>query len=127
MNTSTQGTDFAKDFISQIPGIFEKGMVQGVKMDWNIFISFLTRNWLLLIVIYFVIFFYATLEAMMKRWGMFGSILYNTFYFGVLFIVGLIWGPQIFLDDVFKASCVVILYPICYLVVGYILDKFNLK
>jgi hypothetical protein len=64
---------------------------------------------------------------MMGRWGSLGSLLYNFFYFGTLYIIGLLWGPEIFVDDLFNAACAVVLYPACYLLVGYILERTGLK
>lgn len=113
------GPNFTKDIIK----LFTDGMISGVNLAWSWFISILIEDWKFFMTAYFIIFFISTLKAMIGRWGALGSILYNTFYFGTLFILGLIFGPQIFIDDVFKMTCIVILYPICYLLVGLILDK----
>ena len=61
--------------------------------------------------------------ALMGRWGMLGSVLYHYLYFGILFVVGLIKGPEIFVSEYFEIACAIILYPICYFTVGTILDK----
>ena len=103
------------------------GMIRGVKLDWNILMSILIKNWLFFMGVYFIILFVATLKFMIGRWGTLGSLLYNSIYFGVLFMLGLIFGPQIFIDDVFKAACTVVLYPVCYIIVGYILNKIKLR
>lgn len=45
----------------------------------------------------------------------------------VLFVIGLIWGPEVFVSDLFKAACAAILYPV-YLVVGLIiLDRIGVR
>ena len=94
---------------------------------WSILISFLKANWLTALIILFAAFVVLTIKAGLGRWGPLGSLLYNVLYFGVLFVIGLIWGPEIFLDDFFKVVCVVILYPICFRLVGYMLDKMGVR
>ncbi len=126
--TSTPlGPDFPKQMIDLLMNSFEEGSKWAARMLWDAFLGYLKEHWLLFIGILFVCFVAVTLKAMMGRWGSLGSFLYNFFYFGALFIIGLIWGPEIFVDDFFNAACAVILYPICYLLVGYILDKTRIK
>lgn len=105
----------------------ENGIIGGVNLAWIWFLEILKRNWVFIFTIFSIILFIATIKAMIGRWGTLGSILYNMFYFGTLFILGLVFGPQIFLDDIFKMICTVILYPICYWLVGLILNKINLR
>jgi lipopolysaccharide export LptBFGC system permease protein LptF len=94
---------------------------------WTALLSFLVEYWLPFVVVLFVIFVALTIKAMFGRWGSLGSFLYNFFYFGILFVIGLIWGPNFFLGDFFHAFCAAILYPICYRLVGYVLEKMGLK
>ncbi len=126
--TSTSpGADIAKQMISQIPNAIENGYKFAAHFYWDMLISFLKAHWFAFILALFVVFVVVTLKAMMGRWGSLGSFLYNFFYFGVLFVVGLIWGPEIFVDDFFNAACTAILYPVCYLAVGWILKKTGLR
>jgi len=114
-------------YSEEITKAFLKGMDEGAKlaarMLWDVLISFLTNHWFAIMVGLFIIFIVATLKAMMGRWGALGSLIYNLLYFGTLFIVGLIWGPEIFINDFFNAACAVILYPICYYITGQILNR----
>jgi hypothetical protein len=64
---------------------------------------------------------------MMGRWGGLGSFLYNFFYFGILLVIGLISGSEVFVDDYFNVACAIILYPICYVLSGMILDKMRVR
>lgn len=121
-DTSTQAIGFTHNLIGSIPGILKKGTADGVKLLWGAIIPDLIKHWQFWMGVYFTIFFVATFEHMLGRWGTLGSILYNTFYFGTLFILGLVLGPQIFINDVFKVACTVILYPVCYLLTGWLLD-----
>jgi len=69
----------------------------------------------------------ATVRAVTTgRWGWLGSVLYNYLYFGTLFVIGLIWGPEIFANDYFEIA-LVILYIVCFSLVGVILTKTGLR
>lgn len=96
-------------------------------MLWGVLMGFLSVNWFWVLLVLFVLFIFVTLKAMMGRWGSLGSFLYNFFYFGTLFVIGLIWGPGIFVNDYFNAACATILYPICYVLVGVTLDKMGVR
>ena len=127
MSTITQfsGQKFDKELINGLWSAVETGTRQSCNIFWSILIQFLKENWLPISLILFIIFVLFTLRAMVGRWGSLGSFLYNLIYFGTLFVIGLIWGPEIFLSDFFNTACAVILYPICYILVGVILDKIN--
>jgi hypothetical protein len=118
---------FSMDFVSQIPNILLKGVedqlkdiVQGF---WSSLLSFLAAHWLILLIIFFILFSIALIKAAAGRWGTLGSLLYNSLYFLILFLMGVIWGPQIFVNDIFDAIRTILIYPLCYLIVGIILDK----
>lgn len=129
MNSTS--TPLSQDFPKQVVGLFlnaiDEGTKQAARMLWGILTTFLSEHWLVVLLLLFVVFVAVTLKAMMGRWGSLGSFLYNVFYFGILLIVGLIWGPEVFVGDYFKAACAVILYPVCYFLVGLILDKMRVR
>lgn len=121
--TTTPLLEFVQNMPTLILNAFEEGVKQGAHLLWSVLISTLQQHWRFLMAVFFLIFIVATLKAMIGQWGMLGSVLYNLFYFGTLFIVGLIWGPEVFLNDYFNAACSIILYPVCYFLVGWILRK----
>lgn len=126
-STSTPlGADFPKQVVELLLNAIDEGTKQAARMLWNILTIFLSEHWLAVLLVLFVVFIAVTLKAMMGRWGSLGSFLYNFLYFGILLIIGLIWGPEVFVDDYFNATCVVILYPVCYLVTGIIIKKITL-
>jgi hypothetical protein len=125
--TSTITTEFPKEVVTMLMGAIDEGTKEATRMLWSILVSFLAEHWIFVILIFFIVLVFATLKAMIGRWGMLGSVLYNFLYFGILLIVGLIWGPDIFTSDIFHAACTAILYPICYLVTGIILDKTGVR
>lgn len=128
-STSTPffGPDFAKDLLGLLFGAIEESTKMAYRMLWNVLMAFLREHGALTIGTLFILFFIVSIKAMMGRWGALGSFLYNLFYFGTLFVIGLAWGPDVFADDVFNLACAVILYPICYIAVGTILDNTGIR
>ncbi len=122
-STTPLDSDFAKQMVDLLFNGIDEGLKQGAHMLWNILIFFLKEHWLAVLIIFFLIFVTVTVKAMTGRWGSLGSFLYNILYFGILFIIGLVWGPEVFVSDYFNAAMTVILYPTCYFLVGIILDK----
>jgi len=110
-------------FAKSLPKMFEAALLKDATMLWGVLLNFLKIHWLFIAVFIFIAFVAVTVKAMFGRWGSLGSFLYNFFYFGTLFVLGLIFGPCIFLNDWFNAACAIILYPICYWLVGRILLK----
>jgi|GEM_PF-1124842 hypothetical protein len=94
---------------------------------WSALLSFFEKNWLIVIGVIFTLLVVSLVKAMTGWWGMLGSILYNLLYFGILFVVGLIFGPEVFISDYFHELCVLILYPICFFVVGLILGWIGVR
>jgi len=105
----------------------ETATQQVARVLWSALLSFLTAHWLVVIIAIFVIFVLVLLKAMLGRWGSLGSFLYNFFYFGVLFVIGLIWGPEVFVNNIFNSAVAIILYPVCYFITGLILEKTDLR
>lgn len=123
-STTTQAVpEFIKALIPQILETFDEATRKAYRMLWEIFMSFVVEHWLAILAVLTVVFFIALAQALMGRWGMLGSILYNYLYFGILFVVGLIKGSDIFVSEYFEIVCAIILYPLCYFLVGMILDK----
>ncbi len=125
--TPQLGAEFPKQVVNLLMDSFEKGIVQAAQMLWDILLAFLFEKWFWVLLTLFVLFVFVTLKAMMGRWGSLGSFLYNFFYFGILLIIGLIWGPEVFVDDYFNTACAVILYPTCYVLSGMILNKMGVR
>lgn len=125
--TSTPLSDLPQQVIALLLNAIDEGNKQAAHWLWDGLQTFLIAHWLLFIGGLFLLFVIATFKAMMGRWGSLGSLLYNFFYFGTLYIIGLIWGPEVFVNDLFNAACAIILYPVCYLLVGWILDKTGLR
>ena len=108
-------------------GSIEEGVRQWTVMLWDVVTSQLIEHWLLVggIFVGFLVLF--TLMALFGNWASLGSFLYNSIYAIVILIIGSIWGPEIFVSNWFGFFTALILYPICYLLVGWILSKTGLK
>lgn len=102
---------------------FDGGIRQATHILWSFLLSSLKEHWLILMFVLFILILMATIKAMMGRWGSLGSVVYNLLYFGALLIVGLVRGPEVFISDFFTIFTAIILYPICYMITGAILDK----
>jgi magnesium-transporting ATPase (P-type) len=125
VSTSSQlGLDNAESLmISSINYALKEIPKQTAEILWSVLLSLLKQYWLFFMIILFIVLVIATVKAMFGRWGTFGSVLYHVLYFGTLLMVGLIWGPDVFVSDFFHAACTLVLYPICYYIVGLILDR----
>lgn len=119
--------NFAQDLINNILSTYDVLLRKIYHSAWDIFMSTIKEHWLLILSILFGILIISIIIALMGRWGFFGSLMYNYLYFGVLFILGLIKGPEVFLNEYFEFFCILLLYPVCYKIVGIILDKTGLK
>lgn len=125
MGTTTQplGPEFANQMITMMLNSIQEGTIKAVQMLWSILISHLKAHWLgiseilLGLLVVGLIVFLVT-----GRWAMLGSLLNRYFFFGALFIIGLIFGPEVFASDYFEIVWVV-LGGIVFLVVGKIFKK----
>lgn len=106
--------------------IFNDSQIQAYQALWDGLMKFLSSNWLSVFLLFLFLFIFSLARAINGRWGMFGSMLYNYLYWGILFILGLIFGPKIF-ANLFIDIALFILYLICYALVGRILTVLHLK
>jgi hypothetical protein len=112
-----------------IPGLFDQVGIAAEKafrMLWDIGMTYLSGHWVAVTVGLIAIFLIALMRAFVTgRWALLGSIVYNYLYFGALFAVGLIWGPEVFASDLFKIV-LVILYATCFFLTGRFLRKIRI-
>ena len=129
--TPTSTPPFGPDFVKElIPWMIEQvgiATAKAFRMFWDIGMAYLAEHWVAVIVGLVVIFLIALIRAFVTgRWAMLGSITYNYLYFGTLFIIGLIFGPELFANDYFKIF-LVILYVICFILTGKFLTKIGVR
>jgi len=76
------------------------------------------------VAVLFILLVMASINAMLGRTGMLGSLLYHIFYFAILGIIVWIEGLEILLNPYFDLIGLV-LYRFCYWLTGLILQKFR--
>ncbi len=124
MGTTTQilGPDFVNQMVTMVVNSLDEGKKNAYIKLWNeVLMPHLHQHWLGVLEILIGVLVVAFLvKVVTGRWAMLGSVLYNYFYWGILFIIGLIWGPAVFAKD-FMDMFLIILYIICFTVVGVLL------
>lgn len=123
--TYTFGHDFTKEIVSFFLNAIEDGTRNALRIIWEVFISFLFDHWIAVIVTLGLVLIYAIAKALMGSWGFLGHILYNYLYFGSIFIIASIWGPEVFAGTYVDIG-LFILYILCYVLVGKILNRTGL-
>ncbi|MDB5190003.1 MAG: hypothetical protein JWN49_329 [Parcubacteria group bacterium] len=123
MNATT--SPLGPDFIKQVVDLLTIGIAQATahayRMMWDILLSFLAQHWLGTLITLICILLLAILEYIIThRWAALGSVLYNYFYFGLMFIIGLIGGPELYANDYFPIIATIV-YLISFSIVGFIL------
>lgn len=120
-------SDFTKPVIKQMLAAIDQGIKNGYHLAWNILVSFLANHLLSVILFLALILVLATIRAFQGYWGMLGRVLYSYLFFGTLFIIGLIKGPNVFASEYLEITSIIVLYPLCYFVVGYILNRLGFR
>lgn len=120
MGTTTQplGPDFVNQLITTAFNSIQEATVIAYHKIWDILLILLKEHWGLVLIVLFIVPVAAFVRYMVTgRWAMLGSVLYNYFYFGILFVITLIFGPEIFASDYIKILFLV-LYVFCFAMVG---------
>ena len=128
-----QGTSspLGPDYINQILALLTAGVAQATahayRMMWEILLSFLAQHWLGTLVTLVCILLLAILEYLVtRRWATLGSVLYNYFYFGIMFLIGLIDGPELYANDYFPIVATLV-YIVSFSIVGFILISLGIQ
>lgn len=125
--TPTFGPDFVRELVPWMIQQFGIATAKAFRMIWDIGMTYFVQHWIAVLIGLFAIFIFALLRAFATgRWAMLGSVTYNYLYFGTLFIIGLIFGPELFANDYFKIVFV-ILYITCFIFTGKFLSKIGVR
>lgn len=125
--TSPLGNDFIKQIVRGLLDSIEEGTKWAYRMIWDAIQQIVIEHWGWILVALVVILILAILQYLSTgRWAMLGSVLYNYFYFGTLYVIALIFGPEVFANDWFKIVLFVI-YVICFVLVGNLLRKAGIR
>jgi len=122
-------TKFGPEFIEQMIDLLfksaEKGAELAIGLLWSLLMGVLKAYWPIILGAVFILLVIGTAKAMMGRWGLLGTVLYNSLYGFTLLVIGLIWGPNVFIGDAFDLARTIIIYPVCYFVTGLVLKIFK--
>lgn len=90
-------------FTEQLIQIIKELPLNSIKFLWSIINPILLENWKIIALSVFVLLNIAMLKFVLTgRWSMLGSLLYNLFFCGVLYLIIRIFGPDIIVEDYFK-------------------------
>lgn len=119
--------NYAVEFVPWLMNLIGQAQAQAYQIMWNATIPVLLQNWVEIAVFLFLLLLYATILAVTtRRWKTLGRVLYSYFHLGILFVIGLIWGPQIYANVSFELINFVI-YAFSFTVVGIIIDNSGLR
>ena len=114
ISTSDPSLDFPKQMTLGILNVLEEGEKGGYRMVWKFILDLISQHTLYVISILVIVFMIAFLDYKFTgKWRSLGRVLYNYFYFGTLFIVTLIFGPEMFANP-FMALGTLAVYFLCY-------------
>lgn len=126
-STPLFGPDFVKELIPWMLARIGEETAKAFRMFWDIGMMYLAQHWVAILVGLFAVFVTALIRAFVTgRWAMLGSVVYNYLYFSVLFLIGTIWGPEVFANDYFKIV-LAILYVVCFIITGKLLTKIGVR
>ncbi|MFA6094839.1 MAG: hypothetical protein WC757_03065 [Candidatus Paceibacterota bacterium] len=129
MNSSTTPPvpEFLKALIQQIIQAFGDATVRTYHMAWGILITFLTQNlmWVISILVCVLVFSFVD-YLITGLWKNLGSVLYTYTYYGILFIIGLIFGPEVFAKD-WIDLILFIIYVISFIWVRTVLNRTGIR
>lgn len=119
--SSPLGPDFAKESLEILMNGIAEATIHTYRVFWEMLLSFLAQHWLGTLATLIAILAYAVVRYLITgRWRVLGSVLYNYLYFGILFTLGLIGGPELYANDYFPIIATIV-YIISFSIVGFIL------
>jgi hypothetical protein len=129
MNSTTtiSGYQFDKDLVNSLMNVIDEGTKEFARTAWSWSLSFLAGHWLLVGGIFVAALVLLLIKAALGSWGSLYSLTYWTLYAVVIFIIGMIWGPEALVSDVFHIVYMAAIWPVCYLVTGWIWDRFGFR
>ncbi len=112
--------------IKSLPVQILEFQIMWVKIFWDSFIELLIEHWLTVFLLLILVLIIAVMNLVITgRWGMLVSILYRIFYFGILFVVILVFGAEIIVTDSFQILAGIIGI-IIFETIGFFIRKLRL-
>lgn len=120
------GPEFWKNIINTILKTLDDSKREAIQALWAQLLSFLSIHWGVTILYLIGLLLLSFVIALLGRWGMFGSVAYHYIYFGILFVIGLIFGPDIFTNNYFELLSFAV-YICAFRTTGVIINDFGLR
>lgn len=98
-STTTIATELPKQVALGLINAIDEGSKQFARTAWSFAISVLSEHWLLIMGIFAGLLLIFFLFALVGEWGSLYSLTYWTLYAVIVLIVGLIFGPETFVND----------------------------
>jgi hypothetical protein len=125
---SSLATDSPSGIVQVMINAYNDSQRRAAEMYWAALINFLSLHTIAIVLsLIGILVFSLVIYVLSSRWAMLGSVLWHYLYFGILFVAGLLWGPVIFVSDIFHKVCVIVLYPACYFLVRIILTEMGIR
>lgn len=125
--TTPFGPEFVKELIPWFLKMIDDSTRQAYRMIWSYLIQYLKEHWGFVIIALVSILVLALIEYLITgRWKTLGRVLYSYFYWGIVFVITLIFGPEVFANDWFKIVLVLV-YGVSFYAVGKLLVKTGIR
>lgn len=126
-STQPLGTDFPKQMVELLLNTIEESTKEYARIAWSLAMNFLAENWLWVMGGFVFLLVVLFIKALMGQWGSLYSLTYWTLYAIIVFIVGLIWGPEALVSDIYHVIYIAAIWPLCYLTTAWIWDRFGFR
>ncbi|KJJ39878.1 hypothetical protein MB09_01530 [Aequorivita vladivostokensis] len=101
--------------------------INTINFLWSIINPIIKENWMFISIVIIIFLNIAMLKFLLtQRWGTLGSLLYNTFYFGIIYLIINTFGPEIILEDYFK-TILILAYVAGFFLTRIILKAINIR
>jgi hypothetical protein len=126
-STAIFPTDYAVQMAPWLMKTVSEAEAFDAKLIWDVTVPVLLHYWFVVFIILALVLLYALLFALTtRRWRILGRVLYSYLHLGILFVIGLIWGPAIYVNDYFEIINFLV-YAFSFEVVGIIVKKMGLS
>jgi len=125
--SSTNPLYLPEQVVLMFKGLIDEIPKESARLIWSVVTQILFYHWASIMGIFVSLLIVFLIKAIIGEWGSLYSLTYWTLYAVIVFIVGLIWGPEVLVSDIYHIIYLIVLYPICYHSVARIWDPFGFR
>ena len=123
--TTPFGPELVKGLVPWFFNMIDDSTKHAYQIIWSYLILYLKQHWGFVIIALILILVFSFAKYMITgRWKTLGQVLYSYIYWGTIFVITLIFGPEIFADNWFKIVMVLV-YGFSFYAVGKIISKLH--